>query len=412
MTDLSDREPPASLSEGDQPHGLARVLGVWSLTLYGVSVVVGAGVYVALGEVIARAGASAPLSFLIAGAAAALTGLCYADLASRWPHAAGAALFVEKGFRSPQLGRAVAVALTIAVGVAAASIASGAVTFAAPFLSAPAWMALSALIVGFTGLAAFGVRESTGFAALVGLLEIGGLLAATAAGIMRAPDLDPAIFIPHGAAQWNGVCAGAFIAFFAFIGFEALANMGEETHDPARAVPRAILGAVGISVALYALVAAAAVWGGAQRFGAPAAENPLLALFDGRAALVFAIVGALAIANGALVEIIMLARLCFGMARHGRAPAFFARVHPRTKTPLAATCAAGAFVLLVALFLPFERLLVLSNVLTLSIFVAVDLAAMRVRSQADAPPSALRLPRWLAPMAALMCAGLALSEFV
>jgi amino acid transporter len=411
MTHSREHEPAPS-GEHEPPHGLARVLGVWSLTLYGVSVVVGAGVYVALGEVIARAGAAAPLSFLLAGLAAALTGLCYADLASRWPHAAGAALFVEKGFASPRLGRATGVALTIAVGVAAASIASGAVTFAAPFLSAPPWLALSALILGFTALAAFGVRESTGFAAFIGLLEIGGLLAATVAGFLRAPDLDPAVFIPHGAAQWSGVGAGAFIAFFAFIGFEALANMGEETRDPARALPRAILGAVGLSVALYVLVAAAAVWGGAQRLGAPPAENPLLALFDGRAALVFALVGALAVANGALVEIVMLARLYFGMARHGRAPAFFARVHPRTKTPLAATCAAGAFVLIVALFVPFERLLVVSNVLTLAVFATVDLAAMRVRADPQAPPSALRLPRWLAPMAALMCVGLAVSEFV
>jgi amino acid transporter len=386
---------------------LARVLGVWALTAYGVSVVVGAGVYVALGEVIARAGPAAPLSFLLAGLAAALTGLCYADLSSRWPHAAGAALFVEKGFRSPLMGRLTGVALTVAVGVAAASIASGAVKFAGAFLPVSPAAALAALILAFTALAAFGVRESAGFAALIGVLEIAGLLAAVVAGLQRAPSYDLSVFAPQGLAQWGGVGAGAFIAFFAFIGFEALANMGEETRDAARAVPRAILGAVAISVVLYALVSAAVVWGGAA-----GGDNPLLALFTGPAAVVFASVGALAVANGALVEIIMLSRLYFGMARHGRAPAFLARVEPRTRTPVFATLAAGVFVLGVALLIPFERLLTLSNVLTLGVFVAVDLAAMRVARDPCSPPSALRLPAFVAPMAALVCAALALSEFV
>jgi amino acid transporter len=400
----ADLPPPQDSAPPE--GGLARVLGVWSLTVYGVSVVVGAGVYVALGQVIARAGSAAPLSFLLAGLAAALTGLCYADLASRWPHAAGAALFVEKGFRSPLLGRLTGLALTLAVGVAAASIASGAVKFAAVFLPIPSWLALSALILAFTGLAAFGVRESTRFAALIGVLEIGGLLVAAAAGVWRAPERDLAVFLPQDAAQWSGVGSGAFIAFFAFIGFEALANMGEETRDPARATPRAILGAVAISVVLYVLVSGAAIWGGGAGH-----DNPLLALFEGRAALAFALVGVLAVANGALVEIVMLARLYFGMARQGRAPAIFARVHARTRTPLAATLAAGCFVLAVALFLPFERLLVLSNMLTLAVFTAVDVAAMRVRGDPQAPPSAMRAPAFAPPMAALVCAGLALSEF-
>ena len=370
-----------------------------------MSVIIGAGVYVALGEVIARAGSAAPLSFLLAGVAAALTGLCYADLASRWPHAAGAALFAERGFRSSLMGKCVGIALTIAVGVAAASIASGAVKFAGVFIAAPPWLMVSALVVGFTALASFGVRESTGFAAIVGVIEIGGLLAAIAAGLIEAPAYDLGIFAPANAAQWSGVGAGAFIAFFAFIGFEALANMGEETRDPTRTLPRAILAAVALSIALYVLVAGAAVWGGAA-----GADNPLLALFEGRAAMIFALVGAIAI--GALVEIVMLSRLYFGMAKAGRAPAFLGVVNARTRTPVVATLAAGAFVLGIALFLPFERLLVISNVLTLGVFSIVNVALMRVRADPDAPPAGMPAPFWAPPLAALLTIGLAASEFI
>jgi basic amino acid/polyamine antiporter, APA family len=400
--------PPggAHMSANTGRAGLSRVLGFWSLTLYGVSVIVGAGIYVALGEVAGRAGAATPVSFLIAGLAAALTGLSYADLASRWPQAAGAAGFVEQGLRSAFLGRAVAVGLTVAVCVAAASIASGSVKYFAVIIALPGWLMICILVGGFTALAIVGVRESVGFAALLGLLEIGGLLAVVAAGLVKAPAWDLMALAP-GFTQWPGVIGGAFIAFFAFIGFEVLANMGEETKDPTRTLPRAILAAVAVSIVLYVAVAAATVWAGSTT-----ADNPLLALFSGEAAFAFALVGALAISNGVLVEIVMLSRLFYGMAARGHAPSALARVNERTQTPIVATLLAGGLVLAVALFFPFERLLSLANLLTLIVFTVVNLAAVRVRWDADAPRPAFTAPVWTAPLAALMTFWLAMSEIL
>lgn len=398
-------QPNLAPGPGGSDAGLRRVLGFWALALYGVSVIVGAGIYVAIGEVQARAGAASPVSFLVAGIAAALTGLSYADLASRWPHAAGAAAFVEHGFRSPLLGRIVAIALTIAVCVAAASIAAGSVKYFEVFIDAPPFAMILLLVVGFTLLAIAGVRESVGFAALFGLVEIAGLVAVIAAGLIKAPAYDVAALAPAGLAQWQGVASGAFIAFFAFIGFEVLANMGEETHDPTRTLPRAILAAVALSIVLYVGVSVATVWAGPQGSG-----NPLLGLFTGKAALAFALVGAFAIANGVLVEIIMLARLFYGMAARGLAPAFLARISPRTRTPVRATLVAGGLVLAVALFVPFERLLSVANLLTLCVFTMVNLAAVLVRADGSAPPARMRAPVWTAPLAALMTLALALSE--
>ncbi|MFN3891017.1 MAG: APC family permease [Beijerinckiaceae bacterium] len=392
------------MSDAASPPALSRVLGFWQLAFYGVSVIVGAGIYVALGEVTARAGDAAPVSFLVAGVAAALTGLSYADLASRWPHAAGAAAFVEHGLRSAWLGRAVAVATTVAVCVAAGSIASGSVKYFAIMVALPDWAMICLLVGGFTALAIAGVRESVGFAALLGLLEIGGLLAVIAAGLGKAQAYDLAAFAPE-AAQWPGVIGGAFIAFFAFIGFEVLANMGEETREPTQTLPRAILAAVAISIVLYVAVAAATVWAGSPRTG-----NPLLALFSGDAAIAFALVGALAISNGVLVEIIMLSRLFYGMAARGHAPAAFASVNKRTQTPVTATLVAGGLVLCVALFFPFERLLSLANLLTLVVFTAVNLAAGCARRDPAAPASGMEAPVWTAPLAALMTFSLAVSE--
>ena len=118
------------------PSNLNRALTFWPLLFYGLSVIIGAGIYVATGAVVVRAGETAPVSFLLAGAAAALTGLCYADLAARFPEAAGAAAYVKYGFGSDRLALLVGAATTLAVAIAAASIARGAISYLAELMRA------------------------------------------------------------------------------------------------------------------------------------------------------------------------------------------------------------------------------------------------------------------------------------
>jgi amino acid transporter len=307
------------------------VLTFWPLVFYGLGVIVGAGIYVAVGAVIERAGSAAPMSFLLAGVAAGATGLCYAELASRFPEAAGAVSYVRHGFGSDRLALITGVALTVAVVVAAASIARGSVHYLAALLPLSAPLLMTLLISGFTLIAAVGVRTSVGLAAILGALEIAGLLAAAAAGFLAAPEYHLRGVLPSDLAGWHGALAGAFIAFFAFIGFESLANLAEEVTDPQRTLPRAILGAIGASIALYVMVATAAVL--AHR----PAGNPLLGLFGGGGASLFALVAGITVANGVLVEIIMLARLFYGMARGGQLPAILGQVDVRTQTPILAT---------------------------------------------------------------------------
>lgn len=298
--------------EDDSAHpqvALQRSLTVAPLLFYGLAIIVGAGIYVAIGSVIDRAGTAAPLSFLLAGIAATMTGLCYAELASRFPEASGAAAYVKQGFGSDRAAQVTGVALTLAVAIAAASIASGAVHYLSLLIGLPPTALIVLLVATFTLLAMAGVRESVGFAAVIGAVEILGLIVAAGLGFLAAPAFDIAAMLPTEFAAWQSVAAGAFIAFFAFIGFESLANMSEEAKDPRRTVPYSIVGAVLVSTLLYVVVAAALVFAG--RGG----QSPLIDLFPGSCATLFAAVGALAIANGVLVEIMMLARLFYGMAR-------------------------------------------------------------------------------------------------
>lgn len=385
-------------------RGLRRVLTFWPLVFYGLGVIVGAGIYVAIGAVIERAGNAAPISFLLAGVAAAATGLCYAELASRFPEAAGGVAYVRHGFGSDRLALVTGVAISVAVVVAAASIAHGSVRYLSVLVPVPAPVLVTGLVGGFTLIAIAGVRASVGLAALLGLVEIIGLVAATFVGLAIASEYNVLGMLPTDFASWGKTAAGAFLAFFAFIGFETLANLAEEVKDPRKTVPRGILTAVAASIVLYVAVASAVVLADGP------AGNPLLGLFSGSSVMVFALVGGVPVANGVLVELLMLARLFYGMAHGGQLPAILGQVHPRTRTPVIATVLAGGIILAAALLVPFEHLLVLTNLITLVVFTLVDLALWRTQLRDPAPREATRLPRWMPLLAAALCVALMVAE--
>ena len=400
---MADQTGPGSPG----PPTLRRVLTLWPLMFYGLGIIVGAGIYVAIGAVMGRAGDSAPVSFLLAGVAAALTGLCYAELGSRFPEASGGVSYVRHGFGSDRLANATAIAITVAVAVAAASIARGTAQYLTVLVPLPEPVLIAGVIVLFTGVGLSGVQSSVGIAATMGCIEIVGLIVATAMGLISAPDFHMPDLFPVTIEGWKLTLSGAFIAFFAFIGFETLANLAEEVKDPRRTLPLGILGAVAASVLLYVAVALSVVVSGAS------GEQPLLALFSGMGAAMFAVVGSIAVANGVLVQIVMLARLFFGLARSGQLPAGFAQVHPRTQTPVPATLLAGGIVLVTALAVPFEPLLMLTNAMTLAIFALVALALWRVKRRREKVADTIfTVPIVVPPIAALVCLLLILSEWL
>ena len=402
---VSSPVPPTlpTVSPGAGEAQLKRILTFWPLVLYGMGVIIGAGIYVSLDAVIDRAGAAAPISFIMAGIAAGFTGLCYAELAARYPQAAGAAAYVREGFASDRMGILVGVATTFAVAIAAAAIAHGAAGYLVHFVPVRPALLATIVILAFTGVAIAGVAASVGFAALMGLAEVIGLLAAIVVGLTASTQLqDPGIW-PTSIAAWRGTAAGAFIAFFAFIGFETLANMAEETRNPRTTVPLSILAAIFASTVLYVGVALAVVLTG------PDAANPLLGLFSGRRATLFAAIAVAGVSNGVLVEIVMLSRLFYGMATKGLLPRRLAIVDRRLHTPVAATLCASAVIVAAALLLPFERLLVIANAATLGIFLMVDISLALVRRREPAAPS-FAAPKWAPYLAALLSAALLLAE--
>ena len=256
---------------------------------------------------------------------AGLTGLSYAELAVRFPEAAGAAAYVKEAFGSDRISQLVGLAVAAVVIVSTASIARGSIGYFQVFAPWPGTFIAGGLVLLFTAIACLGVRESVGLAAGMTLIEIGGLLLVIVAGwpaLQSLPERIGELMPSADPAALAGVAAGAFLAFFAFIGFENLANMAEEAAAPERSLPRSILFSLGLSTLLYVAVAAVTILALPldELVASPAPLLLVAASARWFSADLFAAIALIAVANGVLIELVMLARLLYGMARRGWVP--------------------------------------------------------------------------------------------
>lgn len=402
--------PPAP--EG--PVSLRRALGLWLLVFYGLGTIIGAGIYVLVGEVAGKAGLAAPIAFLFAGLLAGLTGLTYAELAARFPEAAGAAAYVSEGLGSPMLARLIGLLVLFVAIVVAASLARGAAGYLVAFVAVPTWLVAGAFVLGFTALACLGVRESVGIASLMTIVELLGLALVIAAGAPSLGDLASRLheMLPNTPAGWSGVGAGAFLAFFAFIGFESLANMGDEAKDAKRTLPRAIILSIVISTAVYVAVSLVAVLAVPpdQLARSPA---PLSLILDGTSwapTELLALIVVFAVPGGILIDMVMASRMLYGLARRSLVPAWLGQVNRRTQVPVIATLAAGGAAFVLAVGVPFGGLVTATSTLTLLVFLAVNLALWRVQRRQLRPHDGFDAPSWMAPTAAVLCVVLIAAE--
>ncbi|MBK8441100.1 MAG: amino acid permease [Rhodobacter sp.] len=392
---------------------LQRRIGPSLLTAYGVGVMVGAGIYVLVGVVVGQAGVWAPLAFVLAGLVALPSALSYAELAARMPEAAGEAAFIERGFSSTGLALAAGLAIVLAGMISGAAVLRGGVGYLSAFLPWPEPVLILALAAALTTVAIVGVLQSLALVALLTVVEVAGLLAVAAAGlVLAAPVAD---WTAPAAPHWPGIAAAIALCFFAFIGFEDLENMAEEVRDPARVMPRAILWSLAITAALYMLVSFAAVRAVPHQALA-ATERPLALVWEtatGRSALFLSAIAVAAALNGVLAQIVMAARVLFGLGRRARWLAVFTAPHERFGTPVAATALVGCGVAAAALALPVAALAQATSAVLLAVFLLVNVALIRIKSAA--PEAPFRVPVWVpwiglfATLSALVASALALT---
>jgi APA family basic amino acid/polyamine antiporter len=390
---------------------LRRRLGLPLLVLYGTGITIGAGIYVLIGEVAGHAGGFAPWSFLLAAAVMAFTVASYAELSTRFPVSAGEAAYVMAAFRSRRLATAVGL-LSVAIGViSSAAVALGSAGYIQQFIALPSWLIVPAVLAVLGGVAAWGILESVLLASVFTLIEVGGLLIIIVAAVHGDLPFGAAITTlpPINATVLSGIAFGGLLAFFAFIGFEDLANIVEEARVPHRDMPRAMGLTLLISTVLYVLVAAIAVSAvSAERLSASAA--PLSLVFREVAGVSPVTISAIAIVatlNTILAQMTMAARVVYGLAREGSLPAVFARVHPRSRTPLAATALVVIAIVPLALLVPMAPLAELTSLATLSVFAVVNLALLwlRYRGAPSLVPH-VTVPVWVPATGLATCAAM------
>ncbi|THH39057.1 amino acid permease [Aliishimia ponticola] len=379
---------------------LKRRIGLGLLTAYGVGVMIGAGIYVLVGAVAGQAGFWAPLSFLLAGLIAAPTALSYAEFSTRLPEAAGEAAYVGQGLSSQTLALVVGLAIVAAGTVSAGAVLRGGVGYLSVVLPWPELVLLIGLGCLITLVCIVGVLESLALAALFTVIEVAGLGMVIWAGGHATPVAE---YVSPPEVPWSLVGMGAVLAFFAFIGFEDIVNMAEEVDRPEHTMPRAIVLSLAITSVIYALVAWACVRA-VTVSDLAASSSPLALVWErgmGTSSGFLALIAAVAALNGVLAQIVMAARVMFGLGRRNRGLRIFFHAHPRFGTPVLATVLIGAAVIGCAVFLSVLELAELTTTLLLTVFVMVNLALILQKRRV--PEAPFRVP------AAVPWAGLLLS---
>lgn len=393
-------DPPAS-----QPE-LRRTLHLWQLTATGIGIVVGAGIYVLIGDATREAGPAVWLSFAIAALLAGLTALTYCELAGMYPSAGVEFTWTARAF-NPFAGFLAGWMMAAAYVVAAAAVSLGFAQYLRQFVNVDERISAVALLVALTLVVISGVQRSIWLTVLLVALQIGGLVIVVIAGAPHIGDRSL-----YSDATIGGVFSGAALVFFAFIGFDDIATLSEETRDAATTVPRALLLTLLISGGLYVLVGVSAV-SVIDPAVLGAAERPLALVvahdWGNRASDALAYIALAATANTTLLVLTAASRLVYAMAREQRLPPLLATVGRRGNAPYLAAIATCAVAIPFALSGGLDLVASVTDFAVYSTFIAVNLSVIALRRREPETARPFRIPAsigWVPafPVAALSVA--------
>ncbi|MFJ4942466.1 APC family permease [Streptomyces albidoflavus] len=395
-------------NDASQPR-LRRVLSTRLLYFFILGDVLGAGVYVLVGQVATASGGAVWVPLLTALLLALLTAASYAELATKYPRAGGASHYATLAF-----GPAAGFCMLAAGIVSTAALTRG---FAGDYLSAFVTLPVALVAVVFLVVLALvnarGVKESTRANVVATLIELGGLAVVVVLGawLLLRGDGDPGRLTRLGTPEKGAAAAvlgGSVLAYYSFVGFETSVNVAEETRDPRRAYPRALFGALATAGTVYVLVGIAASAAVPTEVLARS-SGPLLEVVHAAGGVpprLFSAIALVAVANGALLTGIMASRLAYGMARDGLPPAALTRLLPRRRTPWAAIAATTVPALSLALTGSVATLASTLVLLLLVVFLIVNTAVLVLRRE-EGTPGHFRVPSVLPVLGLVSCVLLA-----
>src|SRR6478752_10835686 len=374
----ADREGESSLSASITKK---------TLLLFIVGDILGGGIYARTGEVAGVIGGAIWTGFAVAAIVAAFTAASYAELVSRYPQAAGAALYIHKAFKRDLLTFVVAFAVMCSGLASAAALATAfGGDYLSQFVELPQILVGLAVIAVVTAINFRGIKESAGFNVVCTLIEICGLFLVVVIG---ATFLFDGGGDPSAALEFNDdatpallIVAGASIAFYALIGFEDAVNVAEETKDSTRTFPRTLFLGLGVAGSIYLLVTIIA------GMAVPAdtlaeSDGPLLEVVtQGPLAVdskVFAAIALFALINGCLLNLVMASRLMYGMANENVVPGVLGKVHEGRHTPWIAIIFTASIAAVLVVIGDLSTLADTTVLLLLIVFVGVHVSLLRLR---------------------------------
>ncbi|WP_226804024.1 APC family permease [Amylibacter sp. SFDW26] len=398
---------------------LKRAIGLPRLVLYGLGVTIGAGIYVLVGETAARAGIYAPIAFLLAAFVMAFSACSFAELSSRIPKSAGEAAYVDAAFGWTWLTLVTGLSIVLSGSVAASAISLGSAGYVAQLIDLPIPLLAVIIVILMGGLACWGIQESVTFASVLTVIEILGLLIIIVAGFHKEPSLLSTLpasipTLTDGPAL-SAILSASLIAFFAFVGFDDVVNIVEETINPARIMPIAIGITLIVVTILYVLITLVAL-NVLPLSELSASKAPVGLLFErltGISPLGITLIAIFATLNGVIIQLIMASRVLYGLSRRGQLPKMFSKLNKVTKTPILATLILSLFVIFLVAFVPLDQLAEWTSQINLSVFCLINIALVWMKLRKTPTEDGLfTVPILIPVLGALTCLGLLIGPLI
>ena len=394
----------------NQKIALKRELGLLEVTLSGVGIILGAGIYALIGKAAGLAGNSIWISFALSALIAVFTGLSYAELSSMFPKASAEYEYVTNAF-SKKLAFIIGWLIIWSGVFGASTVALGFAGYFNAIFDVPVKISALVLIAALSFIILYGIKESAWFAITATLIEAAGLVIIIFIGLPYLGNVDY-FEMPHGL---EGVFEASALVFFAYIGFEGIVKLSEETKAPEKTIPRGLMLAILISIILYVLVAISAVsvvgWERLSTSEAPFADLAFSAL-GSDAFIILSVIALFATANTVLFMLIAASRITYGMADSFSLPAVLAQVHPSRRTPWAAVLSMTALSLVFVFAGDIKFVANVTNFTIFVTFIVVNAALIMLRYTQPGLERSFRVPLTIGKFPVLPLLGLAFCIFM
>lgn len=370
---------------------LKRVVNLFTLTMYGIGVIVGAGIYSLIGKAAGIAGNALWLSFIIASIVSGFTGLSYAEIVSMFPKSAAGYTYVKKSLKNKMLAFSVGWIEVASEVIAASVVALGFAGYLNVLVGAPILPSALGLIAILSLVNFFGIGESTKLNVAFAFIEILGLVLVI---FLALPHFGSVNYLemPNG---FGGVLGASALIFFAFIGFEDIVSITEETKDPKKVAPKALLFSIAITTVIYMLVSISAisVVGWSELAASPAPLALVVSrLLGENAFLILSVTALFATANTVLILLIVGSRQIYGMSADGSLPKVLCRIHPKRLTPWVAVLVVMFIAMVFALFENITTVASITDFATFVVYFFVNASVIILRFTMPNTKRTFRVP--------------------